>query len=250
MKPLNLISGFIFFAFLISCNNNDEAGKVPEIQLGPVDSMSTTQAGNIETLPVDVMLVKKYEDACRTDTIADEKKFFYTLLKIIKQFKGRHPDTTVLTIGNLDGDNEKDTIFTRVYYHADSIHIDSKWIKNKEVLWRHNYTNPYVSFNHELLNYDIINKWAIFSVGVVYGAPDIQSRENFMNYADSVTMQYVYKDGIKDLQRMGIMVKETDYINYIQNFKGDLIAFGEPETREGVWVWYKPAGKMISFFQP
>ncbi len=206
------------------------------------DSVKTKSA---TALTIDTILLKKYLVAFQNDTISSEKIFFSKLLNIIKDFSGRKLDTTLLTIGNIDGDDVRDTIFSRVYYDSDSIFVDSKWIKNNNINWDYKYANPYLSFDSDLLNYDTRSIWAIFAVGIVYGLPEIHSREDGPPL-DSL----VYSQGISDLKEAGINVTEVEYKKYLQNFKGELLVIGEPETREGLWIWYQPAGRLISYFQP
>ncbi len=179
------------------------------------------------------------------DTISSEKIFFSKLLAIIKKFNGKKLDTTVLTIGNIDGDMIRDTIFSRVYYQSDSIYVNSKWVKNNNILWQYKYSTPYYSFDSDMLNYATTSTWTIFAVGIVYGPPEIYSRSEGPP-PDSI----VCSKGVVDLKESGIKTDMEQYKTYLQNFKGDLIGFGNPEGREGLWIWYKPAGRLISYYQP
>jgi hypothetical protein len=43
---------------------------------------------------------------------------------------------------------------------------------------------------------------------------------------------------------------EKQYKAYLRDFKGDLLTYGQPESREGLWIWYKPAGRMITYYHP
>ncbi len=100
-------------------------------------------------------------------------------------------DSTIPTIGNLEGDLDQDTIFSRVYYDADSIYVDSKWIKNNHVLWKDKYVDPYTELGADLLD-SSRNTWVYFAIGVIYGPPDILPR----NVMDSGTLTMVYDQGI------------------------------------------------------
>jgi hypothetical protein len=163
----------------------------------------------------------------------------------MKEFNGRKLDTTLLTVGNIDDDIARDTIFSRVYYDSDSIYIDSKWMKNNNVLWHYKYANPYYSFNSDLFDGETRSVWVIFAVGIVYGIPEIHSRQEG-EHVDPM----VYDQGVDDLKEAGIKTNKEQYKMYLQNFKGDLIGFGQPEGRERTWIWYKPAGRLITYFQP
>ena len=209
------------------------------------DSVNIKIKKSAKALTIDTTLLKKYLDAYQNDTIASEKILFSKLINIIKDFNGKKLDTTLLTIGNIGDDIVKDTIFSRVYYDSDSIYVDSKWIKNNVIIWNYKYANPYYSFNTDLFDYTTRSIWAIFTVGILYGIPEIHSRQD-VGQVDSM----IYIQGISDLKEAGIHVKKEDYKKYLQNFKGNLLAIGEPETRERLWIWYKPAGILITYFQP
>jgi hypothetical protein len=60
----------------------------------------------------------------------------------------------------------------------------------------------------------------------------------------------VYEQGLDDLKKLGIHTDKAHYQAYLHQFKGLLFTFGQPESREGAWIWYKPAGKMITYYQP
>jgi hypothetical protein len=65
-------------------------------------------------------------------------------------------------------------------------------------------------------------------------------------HADSL----VYSQGVEDLDSAGIHTDVEKYEAYLRDFKGELITCGQPESRERLWIWYKPAGLMITYYQP
>jgi hypothetical protein len=251
MKLLSQIfSGLTFTLFLLSCNSNPAINSAKD-QNKPnsADSLNVDNT-SAHILTIDKKLLDTYVAAYQNDTIAEEKKYFSKLLHIINEFNGKKLDTTLLAIGNIDGDAEKDTIFSRIYYNSKRIYVDSKWLKNNKVIWNYKYANPYVSFNSALLNYDTRSIWTIFAVGILYGTPAINTRQEFDEHADSSLQNYVYEYGIADLKKAGIKINKEDYKTYLKNFKGGLLEFGEPETREGLFVYYQPAKRIITYYQP
>jgi hypothetical protein len=60
----------------------------------------------------------------------------------------------------------------------------------------------------------------------------------------------VYDQGVDDLNKAGIPIDKERYKAYLQDFKGELLTYGQPESREGLWIWYKPAGRMITYYHP
>src|ERR1700719_3569454 len=98
--------------FLISCNSHP-ATKAAQDSLTnhPADTGQQKIAYNPGTITIAPALLKKYEEACLHDTASYDKQFISNFFEIIKKFNGKKLDTTILTIGNLDGDLDQDTIF-------------------------------------------------------------------------------------------------------------------------------------------
>ncbi|HZE84833.1 MAG TPA: hypothetical protein VE035_11030 [Puia sp.] len=241
-----IFSGLTVAFFLISCNSHP-ATKAGEDSLAhqQADSGQQKIAYNPRTFTIDPALLKKYQEACRHDTASYDRKFVSNFFELIKKFNGKRLDTTILTIGNLDGDLDQDTIFSRVYYDSGSIYVDAKWIKNHHVVWKDKYADPYIELNADL--YDSTRPiWVSFAIGVIYGPPDFHSR----NEMDSSGLSMVYEQGVDDLNSAGIHLDKEQYKAYLRDFKGDLLACGQPESRERLWIWYKPAGRMITYYQP
>jgi hypothetical protein len=116
---------------LISCNSHPatKSGK-DSLTISPADSSRQKIAYSPGTLTIAPALLNKYEEACKHDTVAYDRKFVSGFFDLLKKFNGKKLDTTILTFRNIDGDPDRDTIFSRVYYDGDSVYVDSKWIKN------------------------------------------------------------------------------------------------------------------------
>jgi len=230
---------------LVSCNNHP--GVKPEVHSlsQPLPHASRVRhLYSADTGTIAPELLKTYKEACVHDTNSYDKKFIAHFADIIKQFSGKKLDTTLLTIGNLDGDPAHDTIITRVYYHSDSIYVDSKWIKDNQVLWTDKYTDPFTELNADVFGHTSRNTWPCFAIGILYGPPDIYPR------TEMTANSMVYTQGLEDLKQAGIRLTMDQYKTYLQVFKGQLIACGDPNSRERLWIWYKPAGRMITYYQP
>jgi len=168
--------GLYYALFLISCNSYPpKAGKGSPANL-PVDSSQENIAHGPGTLIIAPADLEKYQNAFLHDTVSYDKRFVANFMDILRKFDGKKLDTTILTIGNLAGDLLPDTIFSRVYYEADSIFVDSKWIKNNQVLWRDKYSDPYTSLDVNLFSDTSRNTWMCFAIGIVYGPPGISRR--------------------------------------------------------------------------
>jgi len=240
-----ILSGLTLTLFLISCNSHPATkGSKDSFTIPPADTGQQKIDYNAGTLTIAPGLLKKYEEACQHDTAAYDRKFISGFLDLIKKFNGKKLDTTILTFGNIDGDRDRDTIFSRVYYDGDSVYVDSKWIKNNRILWRDKYADPYTALNADLLSDSSRNTWVCFAIGVLYGPPDFYPRSEMA--ADSM----VYSQGVLDLDGAGIHTDVEKYKGYLREFKGELITCGQPESRERLWIWYKPAERMMTYYQP
>ena len=243
---MKIFSGLTFTFFLISCNSHPatKAGK-DSLNNHPADTGQQKIADKPGTLTISPALLKKYQDACLHDTASYDKNFISHFFDIIKQFNGKKLDTTILTIGNLDGDLDPDTIFSRVYYDSGSVYVDAKWIKNHHVLWKDEYADPYVEINADLFD-STRPAWVCFAIGIIYGPPSFRTRKQ----VDSSVFSLVIDQGVDDLDSAGIHLDKEQYRAYLQDFKGDLLEYGQPASREGLWIWYKPAGRMITYYHP
>jgi hypothetical protein len=240
-----ILFGSTFALFLIGCNTHPatKAGK-DLLTSQQVDRSQQNIANNIGTLTIDPALLKKYQEACQHDTNSYDKKFVSNFFGLIKKFNGKKLDTTIVTFGNIDGDPGQDTIFSRVYYDGDRVYVDSKWIKNNHILWKDKYSDPYTELKADLFNDSSRNTWLCFAIGILYGPPDFYPRTEMA--ADSM----VYSQGVEDLTSAGIHTDVEKYKSYLQDFKGGFVTCGDPNSRERLWIWYKPAGRMITYFQP
>jgi len=237
--------GLSFAFFLISCNSHpkDKALKDSLVD-NPADSSQQKITYSQGVLTIPPALLKKYQEACKHDTVAYDKIFVSNFFGLIKKFNGKKLDTTILTFGNIDGGPDRDTVFSRVYYNGDSVYVDSKWIKNNHILWRDKYSDPFTELSADLFSDSSRNTWVCFAIGVLYGPPDFYPRTEMA--ADSM----VYSQGVEDLDSAGIHTDVEKYKAYLEEFKGGFITCGQPESRERLWIWYKPAGRMITYYQP
>lgn len=245
MKSSNLsVFCLIIAVFLSSCNSHPTAKSNGDSSAAvSADSAGRKTPTDPEALTIDSRLLQKYRETARGDTGTWSRSFYPTFFDLVKEFNGRRLDTTVLTIGNIDGDDVADTIFTRIYYMPDSIYVDSKWIKGNKLMWQYTYTDPFDDRAVALYGDTNRNVWAAFVIGVLNGAPDFHPREE-------LDTNMMYQQGMDDLNGMGIRIDREQYKAYLKEFKGDLLAIGNPESRERLWIWYKPAGRLITYYQP
>ena len=89
-----------------------------------------------------------------------------------------------------------------------------------------------------------------FAIGIIYGCPDIESYQESNNRIDTAVKRLACELGISYLKEKGIRVNELDYKKYLKNYKGNLLNFGDPESDEGIWIWYQPAKCLVRYYLP
>ena len=175
-----------------------------------------------------------------------DKQFISKMFKTINQFKNRVADTTLLTIGNIDGIGKLDTVNTQIYVLDDTIHVESKWTRNGELMWRDNSISPYLQINNEdIFAYDTRHPWVTFTIAVNYGAPELSERTDYpgIHRKTALKMANWY------IENKNLSISETAYIQYFDSFKGQLFMYGEPEIRHGLFQWYEPKKQFIPYYQ-
>ena len=74
---------------------------------------------------------------------------------MIKEFRYRALDTTIVTIGDVDADFVNDTIKTNIYEKKGVIIVRYVWEKGNELMWEYSFENPYFYIG----NYTIFLKY-------------------------------------------------------------------------------------------
>jgi hypothetical protein len=237
--------GLLLQLFTVGCNSHPDAkAGTDSAAIQQTESSKQKITPERGVLTMDLALQKKYDEACRHDTDSYDKKFISNFSNLVSKFNGKHLDTTFLSFGNIDGDGDQDTIVNRVWFDGDSVYVDSKWIKDHQILWKDRFSDPYTELNIEGTGDSVRNPWVVFAIGVLYGPPDFYPP--FDNKIDSM----VVSQGMENLANDGIHTDIESYKAYLQEFKGQTMNFGQPEGREGLWIWYKPAKRMINYYQP
>jgi hypothetical protein len=115
---------------------------------------------------------------------------------------------------------------------------------NGVLLWSKTVKNPYTWIGEStLFQYDTRDKWVIFTIGIYQALPEIQ---NIKGNEDLLEM--AVENGLENLKTIGISTSREDYKTYLLNYKRDLIIFGEPVSRDGMFIWYKPAKRFLLYY--
>jgi hypothetical protein len=192
---------------------------------------------------IDTVLINKYQGQLRTAN-GTEKEFILQLIHTIKIFELKKLDTTILQIGHFDAIGAIDSIRTRIFEKHDTIYVSSEWRKNGTILWHKQIKNPYTWISEsKLFQYDTRDKWVTFTIGIYQALPEIS---NIKEHQD--LRELGFENGLENLKSLGINIKMEEYKNYILNYHGDLITFGDPVARDGMFIWYKPAKRFLLYY--
>jgi hypothetical protein len=191
----------------------------------------------------DSLLLTKYQKLLE-NTRGVEKDFITDLISTLKIFQGTKLDTTILRFGKFDTDYVTDTIATRIFLKFDTVIVSSTWTKNSQLLWTYKLINPYLLINSDsLFEEGKRSKWVTFTIGYKHAVPEIYKIGDYSNL-----INFAIDFGVADLQKHGIIADKETYKQYLLNFKGDLITWGDPENREGLFIWYDPAKRFVLFY--
>ncbi len=176
-----------------------------------------------------------------------DKQFMDKMFETINQFNERPADTTILTIGNIDGIGKMDTVNTHIYVLDDTVFVDSKWNRNGELLWNDEIKNPYLQINNDdIFSYDDRHLWVTFTIAVQYGAPELSERTDYSGIDRGTAL----KMGKWDIESQNLKISDAEYIKYFDSFNGELFLFGEPEIRHELLQWYEPKKVFIRYYAP
>jgi hypothetical protein len=221
-----------------------------------VDSLLTeTDRANIKIITEIENEIGDYVIDTEPETIDNYKKlagstnndFIDKLTNTILQFRNRKADTTLLQICNIDNLGELDTIKNQIYYYKGNVFVNSSWIKNGEKLWEKEINNPYLWISDsDEFQFDTREPWVTYTIGIYYGIPDIENIE----YYSHIDKEMILSIGIDWAKRNNLEISKDEYTKYLNNFKGAIIAFGHPESREGSFIWYEPIQAFVLFYAP
>lgn len=208
---------------------------------------SCTSKKNPSTLnkepKVDTVLLAKYDKRFATATDS-EKEFLKTLIPLIKQFSFRKLDTIIYQKCHLDTALLEDTLATHIFEKNNSIYLKTNWRKEGKLVWSKETKDPYLWINdNRLYQYDTRDKWVTFAIAIKYGLPEIRNIGEYVGLQEMAV-----ENGVNELKGKGVEVSIKEYQKYLSNYKGDLVVVGDPESRDGMFIWYAPAKKFILFY--
>lgn len=226
----------VAISILSGCNTNSKTSS--QVVSQPDVVLSTA-----DVLTVDSDYLTKLK-SIHEDGTEREAEFTTEVLSTISQFKGLPADTTILIIANLDGVEPLDTIVNRIWVKNDTVYQHSNWSRNGAELWVHDLANPYLWISdREEFDFGTRDVWITFTVALNHALPTVHDKEKYAHLYD-----FAYDMGKATLERKGM--DSTGLKQYIDDFTGQLVEYGEPEIREGLIMWHEPSQMFVTFYHP
>ena len=225
---------------VVSCSNQENLA-IETIELEEKEEYQNSDTSSF---------IVAYKNMLSKCTDEREKKFMLQLMGVFEEFSDKTLDTTLYTTCFIDADEKLDTIKTRVFEKKDKIIVHYSWTKNGKLLWEKEFGTPYLWIKDAPFFYnEKWKKWITFTIGTYYALPEILNIDYFKGLDD---WEYVKKMaveiGVHELQKLGVDIDEKLYEQYIENFNRNLIAWGDPESRADVYIWYEPLQRFIGFY--
>lgn len=202
---------------------------------------------SLDVLKIESSQIKKYvslKEKCNKY----QQTFITELLKNINDYNNSKFYNEYLTIGNIDGVDDLDTIKTIIYVKNKIVYLKSEWFKNKKLMWSHSIKNPYKEImDDSLFSYENSDIWVRITIAKDYTIPTLKPKSD--SEYSKITQDALVKAGVFDLKRKKIIVSESQYLTYIKNFNGSVLQYGEPEASNLI-IWYKPFNMFVDFYSP
>jgi len=176
-----------------------------------------------------------------------DRQFMDKMFWTIDKFNNRPADSTILTIGNIDGIEPLDTITNRVYFSEDTVYVESNWSRNGEILWSDDIKNPYLGIGmSDLFDYDLRHPWVTFTIAIHMSTADLTERADYsgINRKIALEMASWY------IKRKELEITDEEYESYFDSFNGQLFSYGDPEGRNSLHQWYEPKKTFILYYAP
>ena len=231
----------VLLILLVSCFNNTRKGSQIVSDDSPIKSEETEKYYNSDT-----SFISECQNTLSKLTNEWDKKFLYQLIETFEKFSNKALDTVLYTTCFIETNERLDTITTRIFENENEIIVYYSWVKNGKLLWEKKLINPFIfaleddPFFH---NEEGI-KWIRFTTGIYYAPPEIYEISDIELY-DSFVERV-----LSELQELGFSTDKESYKQYIENFTGNLIVWGDPEGRDGAFIWYEPLQRFVIYYHP
>lgn len=198
-----------------------------------------------KTIREDQELYSQFEASQQTAYEDYQISFTKDLLITMDKFIGRKRDTTILTIGNIDGLQALDTIQTRIFVKNDTVFVSNTWNRNKELMWKDEYFHPYVFIDNDPLFEEDRNSWISFQAGIRWGPPvfrkeDISRGSEEMLW--SIASSYMKSNGFE--------ISRNAYFEYLDSTEASFIEYYGGYINGHIIIWYEPIKRFVRYYAP
>lgn len=234
-------TGLIFY----SCSSgNDEKTEVVSTVAAAQKEVVSQPSSNV--LTADSSINAQYEQTIAKGSFAEIKLSKESLVNI-KAFSERTVNEEILTIGNIDGLGVFDTIRSTLRVINDTVYIHSQWRRNNELIWELKLVDPYmhVNENNPLFEYENSPVWTRLTIAKDYAIPELSNKSKY----NHIGTKWVINSGMYDFKESNLKVDSASYAEYLSNFDGQLLEYGEPEIRK-LAIWHEPTKKFVSYYSP
>lgn len=223
-----------------STETNVEKKKVNKPIVTVEGEADTTISTQINQLKIDSVAINSYT-ALLDSANPYEQNIIESIIQNIEEYKSKEFTDEVLTVGEIDGIGNVDTIKTYIEVKSGNVNLRSIWIRNGNLMWEYKINNPYMALNQ--LSYDDSDIWMKWTIARNYTLPELNQRLEYPQIEDNWVVYF----GTRDLELQS--VEESTYKEYISKFKGEVLEYGDPENRKLV-IWYEPAEKFVTYYAP
>lgn len=194
----------------------------------------------------DIKILKSYENEANNLDVRS-KAFLKLVLDLIKKFRYSNIDTTIISVGNIDGDSILDTVRTRIYELNNEIIINYTWLSKQKIIWKYDYQNPYMYVDESnLFQYDTRDLWIIFTTAVKHSGFEFKDLDSYKH----IDRNIITSIGLSHLMDLGINIRREEYIKYLENFEGQLVYYAQEEIGGNFDIWFEPIKNFVSFYRP
>lgn len=210
MKQLRIILPFVITCILIGCSQNNKEDHSDKTE-------TKIPFYSADKLSVDPEYTSRI-DKLKASSSKREIEFIDDLLSTITKFNDLPIDT---------------------------VHLKSSWSRKGELLWQTEIMDPYLWVSDKAeFDYGTRSIWVTLTVAIQYSLPRFYYRSEFPQISNEtvITMGKAYLDS-KGISSLGLP-------EYLADFGGQLLEYGEPELREGLIIWHEPSKQFISYYRP
>lgn len=176
-----------------------------------------------------------------------EKTYLREIIQTMSKYRYLSEGFSIEKKEDITGDGRQDLLKTSVQINAGEVLCNSEVISNNKIIWKESLTDPYLGLGKSsLFNPDESDIWVRFYIASKYAAPKIISITEY----EHISIDFASQLGLIALKEIGYSVSKSEYIKYLENYKGELIDHGEPEGGGELLIWYAPAEKFITYYAP